>query len=76
MDLPDKSTSEFIKECNDRADARVALLMASNKTGDELNEYSKKVGNKRLHMIFKILCAIVVILILIYIILQKMFAID
>ena len=76
MDLPDKSTSEFVKECNDRADARVALLMASNKTGDELKEFSTKVANKRLHVIFKIMCAIVVILILIYFILQKMFTVD
>lgn len=71
MDTPTESATTFVKECNDRIDARIALLISSDQSGGDLDEFSKKIANKKLHLIIKVLVLIVIILLLVIYLLQK-----
>tara|TARA_B100000767_G_scaffold261187_1_gene272528 strand:- start:5522 stop:5743 length:222 start_codon:yes stop_codon:yes gene_type:complete len=71
MDAPTKSATKFVNECNDRVDARIALLISSDQSGKDLDEFSKKIANKKLHLIIKIMTMVIIVLLLITYILQK-----
>ena len=71
MDAPTESATKFVKECNDRVDARIALLISSDQSGKDLDEFSKKIANKKLHLIIKIMTMVIIVLLLITYILQK-----
>jgi hypothetical protein len=71
MDAPTESATNFVKECNDRVDARIALLISSDQSGNDLDEFSKKIANKKLHLIIKIMTMIIIVLLILTYLLQK-----
>ena len=71
MDTPTESATKFVNECNDRVDARIALLISSDQSGKDLDEFSKKIANKKLHLIIKIMTMVIIVLLIITYILQK-----